>query len=95
MVYDNDEVADLFRPKESLSPREIYLLRAIGLVDQVCLDFTHLPAARAHRVHAAHLSRGGFDTQPEVLQNLKREVAKFYLQIAGAAKDAGQPTTRP
>jgi DNA-binding MltR family transcriptional regulator len=76
-----------FRPQESLSARELYLLRALSVVDAVCFDFTHLPAARLHRVNPQDMFKGGeFDAVPEGLQNLNRATARFFLQIAGTSE---------
>lgn len=83
-IYKTDE-AELFRPIENLSARELYLFRAISAVDGVCMDLTHLPAARLHHVNPRDMFKGGFEAAPEPLQNLKRVVARFTLQVAGTA----------
>jgi hypothetical protein len=92
-LYES-EIGANFRPKDTLSPREIYLLRAIKLVGQLCADFVLLPSARANRVAPADLFKDGFETLPENLKNLWREVTKFYYQIAGVAKDAGHSSAQ-
>jgi hypothetical protein len=80
-IYKNADVSAMFRSRASLSPREIYMLRAIGVVDSVCMDFIHLPAARAHQVHPTDMFKEGFEAAPEWLRNLKREVARFYSAL--------------
>lgn len=63
------------------TPREIFIMRATGVITGLVADLAIMPASRRERVSAWDVSgRGDFDNLPEPLKDLNCMTADVYLK---------------